>query len=183
MAACGGQGVETDPVDQALPAEEQVASDAPALNQAAIEMRDEILAITQRDSLRSFTRLAESTPGFSSNFSQVSHSEHWSLLRRLGVDPLGNIEGLFASPYAGRQVGDEYWYIWPDFAAYDAGTLVPERLSFQDRKRLLDLIGQDGMEAVRIRGVYPGVRTAISDTGRWVYYVHDIGESETEENE
>lgn len=151
------------------------------LTEAASQTQAEILAITARDSLRRFARLAETYTGFASNFEGGDHFNHWSLLRRTGVDPLREIEALFEGPYALREIGSEVWYIWPDFAARAPEDLIPERLSFQDRARLLSLVGEEGIALIRQGRAYPGLRTAISRDGRWVYYLHDTGESETSE--
>lgn len=182
LAACGAP---SPPEAQSTPAGPAPVSATPApdplpsdLTQQAIEMQDRILSITGRDSLRRFAELADQTPGFASNFDGIDHFHHWSLLRRTGVDPLRKIEDLFTLPYGVREVGAEIWYIWPDFAAMDSDDLVPERLSFQDRVRLQELIGEEEVDQLRATGVYPGLRTAISDTGRWIYYVNDIGQSE-----
>ena len=151
------------------------------LSEAALAKQAEILAVTDRDSLRRFGLLATASEGFISNFAHSDHYGHWSLLRRTGVDPMRQIEELFRLPYGVREVGAERWYIWPDFAARPADELLPERLGFQDRARLLDLVGEEGVEEIRAGNGYTGIRTAISESGRWIYYLHDTGESETEE--
>ena len=63
-----------------------------------------------------------------------------------------------------------------DLAARDASDLIPEKLSFQDRRRLMELIGEEGIERIRQGEGYPGMRTAIAGNGRWVYFV--MGETE-----
>ena len=146
-------------------------------------MQAQILSITSRDSLRRFAELADATPGFSSNFDGLDHYGHWALLRSIGVDPMNKIEDLFERPFGVRQVGDEYWFIWPEFAAMEAEDLIPEKLSIQDRLRLQELVGEEGLEKLRAGSVFPGLRTAISDSGRWVYYVNDIGQGETSNDE
>jgi len=80
---------------------------------------------------------------------------------------------LLAGPYGTRNVGDETWYIWPDLAAKSPSELVPERLSFSDRARLFDLVGEQGIARIRSGQGYPGVRTAIAEDGRWLYFVHE----------
>lgn len=150
----------------------------PELDEAVIETRTRILETTKRDSLRAFSRLADASDGFVSNFSDSNHHGHWSLLRRTGVDPLRQIEHLFGLQHGQRTVGSEVWYIWPDFAAMTPEELLPERLGFQDRARLLELVGEAGIEDIRQGATYMGIRTAISAKGRWVYYLHDIGAEE-----
>ena len=178
MVACGGEPA--DAPDRPLPdqtlVELPVQSVPPDLTEAVLATQAAILETTDRDSLRRFARLADSHSGFASNFEQSDHFAHWSLLRQTGVDPLREIERLFEGQHSLRSVGSEVWYVWPDFAARAPEDLLPERLSFQDRARLLDLVGEGGIERIRAGSAYPGVRTAISETGRWVYYLHGIGE-------
>lgn len=145
-------------------------------------MQAAILEVTERDSLRRFARLADASEGFASNFASVDHFDHWSLLRRTGVDPLREIEGLFEQPHGRREIGSEIWFIWPDFAAMTPYDLFPERLNFQDRARLKTLVGEEGMAQIRAGSPYPGFRTAISAEGRWVYYLHEIGEMDAEKD-
>lgn len=152
---------------------------SPELSEAARETQAAILTVTNADSLRRFARLADSHPGFASNFQGSDHFRHWSLLRQTGVDPLREIEKLFAEPYAARTVGSDTWYIWPDLAGRTSEELDLELLNFQDKARLLTLVGEEGVSRIRAGSAYPGVRTAISKDGHWVYYVHEIGETNT----
>lgn len=147
------------------------------LSQAAIARRDDLLAIAAADSLRRLAREAEADARFVSNFAGVRHYDHWELLRRVGVDPLRNIAALFGQPHAVRETGEETWYVWPDFAVMEPNELLPERLGVQDRARLVALVGEDGIADIRAGGRYPGVRTAISSDGRWVYFLHQADEN------
>ena len=144
-----------------------------------------ILAIRDvlaRDSLSRLVRLANAEPNFVSNFAGESHRVHWDLLRRTGFDPLAKLGGLLDGPYGTRQVGDQTWFIWPDLAALDAEDLLPEKLAFSDRARLLELVGEPGLERIRAGEGYPGVRTAIAEDGRWLYFVHEtVNETEASE--
>lgn len=133
----------------------------------------DIRAILERNSLSRLVRLANAEDNFVSNFAGESHRVHWDLLRRTGFDPLMRLEALLDGPYGTRQVGDQTWYIWPDFAARDAEDLLPERLDFADRARLRELVGDPGLDRIRAGESYPGVRTAIADDGRWLYFVHE----------
>ena len=133
----------------------------------------DIRAILERNSLSRLVRLANAEDNFVSNFAGESHRVHWDLLRRTGFDPLMRLEALLDGPYGTRQVGDQTWYIWPDFAARDAEDLLPERLDFSDRARLRELVGEPGLDRIRAGESYPGVRTAIADDGRWLYFVHE----------
>ena len=133
----------------------------------------DIRAILERNSLSRLVRLANAEDNFVSNFAGESHRVHWDLLRRTGFDPLMRLDALLDGPYGTRQVGDQTWYIWPDFAARDAEDLLPERLDFSDRARLRELVGEPGLDRIRAGESYPGVRTAIADDGRWLYFVHE----------
>jgi hypothetical protein len=133
---------------------------------------DTLSAILDRNSLRRLAIQANSEPAFVSNFANQSHRVHWDLLRRTGFDPLMQLERLLDGPYGTRKVGDEVWYIWPDLAALDADALEPERLSFSDRARLRELVGEPGIARIREGQAYPGVRTAIAEDGRWLYFIH-----------
>ena len=140
--------------------------------------------IIARNSLARLVRLANSEPAFVSNFANQGHRTHWDLLRRTGFDPLARLGELLGGPYGVRPVGDQVWYIWPDLAALDPEELQPERLSFRDRARLRDLVGDEGLARIRAGQGYPGVRTAIAEDGRWLYFVHETeDEAETEPEE
>lgn len=142
----------------------------------------EIRAILERNSLSRLVRLARAEENFVSNFAGESHRVHWDLLRRTGFDPLMRLGALLDGPYGTRQVGDQVWYIWPDFAARDTEDLMPERLDFADRARLRELVGDTGLDRIRAGESYPGLRTAIADDGRWLYFVHETVQ-DTEESE
>ena len=181
IAACGQPDVSEPKPAMPDPSllETPVQESLPPLSEAALETQAAILETTRRDSLRRFARLADTYSGFASNFAGVDHHDHWSLLRRTGVDPLREIETLFEDRYTKRTIGSDIWFIWPDFAAMAPEDLIPERLSFQDRARLQKLVGEEGIAQIRAGSPYPGFRTAISQSGQWVYYLHEIGESET----
>jgi len=187
LAACGGapeqppsvrMTIEAAPEQIPTPIEPTVV--AHPLSEPAQSKVDGIRAIIQRNSLYRFSRLADAEASFVSNFAGESNRAHWDLLRRTGFDPLAQIEILLDGPYATRTVGDEIWYVWPDLAALDPAELVPERLSFSDRARLLELVGETGIDRIRGGQGYPGVRTAIAEDGRWLYFVHET-EDETED--
>lgn len=142
----------------------------------------DIRDILERNSLARLVRLANAEENFVSNFAGESHRVHWDLLRRTGFDPLMRLEALLDGPYGTRQVGDQVWYVWPDFAALEAEDLMPERLDFTDRARLRELVGETGLARIRAGESYPGIRTAIAEDGRWLYFVHETAE-ETETSE
>lgn len=142
----------------------------------------DIRDILQRNSLARLVRLANAEENFVSNFAGESHRVHWDLLRRTGFDPLMRLEALLDGPYETRQVGDQVWYVWPDFAALEAEDLLPEKLDFTDRARLRELVGETGLARIRAGESYPGIRTAIAEDGRWLYFVHETAE-ETETSE
>lgn len=165
--------VEVEPIEESV---------LEPLSEAAQAKIMEIRATIARNSLARFSRLADAEPAFVSNFSGQSNRVHWDLLRRTGFDPLTQMEGLLNGPYGTRKVGDQTWYIWPDLAALEPEDLKPERLSFADRARLRDLIGDQGLDRVRDGQFYPGIRTAIAEDGRWLYFIHEA-EDETAEDE
>ena len=152
---------------------EVVTGEVTPLTNAATEKVQALQDVIERDSLSRLVRQARAEPTFISNFAGESHRVHWDLLRRTGFDPLRQLRQLLDGPYGTREVGDELWYIWPDLAALPPEALTPERLSFADRARLKALIGEVGMARVRAGQGYPGVRTAISESGRWLYFVHE----------
>jgi len=152
----------------------------PQINEAVQSKLDALGVILEANSLNRLSRLANSEPAFVSNFAGEGHRTHWDLLRRTGFDPLAQLQTLFEGPYGVKQVGEELWYIWPDLAALDPEELVPERLSFSDRARLLELVGEPGIERIRQGQGYPGMRTAIADDGRWLYFVHETEDENAE---
>jgi len=187
LAACGGRNgsptvrleVEAAP---AVTAPVEVEAVTPALPETVEAKISAIRDVLARDSLSRLVRLADAEESFVSNFAGESHRVHWDLLRRTGFDPLAKLGGLLDGPYGTRQVGDQTWYIWPDFAALEADELLPEKLTFTDRARLRDLVGEPGLERIRAGEDYPGVRTAIAGDGDWLYFVHET-QQDTEEAE
>ncbi len=187
LTACGGSDgsptvrfeVEAAPAVTTPVAVEAALAPLTAPVESKIEAIRDVLA---RDSLARLVRLAEAEESFVSNFAGESHRVHWDLLRRTGFDPLAKLGGLLDGPYGTRQVGDQTWYIWPDFAALEADELLPEKLTFTDRARLRDLVGDPGLDRIRAGEGYPGVRTAIAQDGDWLYFVHET-QQDTEEVE
>jgi len=159
-----------------LPAQPEL----PTLTEPATERIEELRSFAAAGRLRGLSRLGDATEGFTSNFAGDRHYDHWRLLRSTGVDPLAQLLQLLDEPYAERQVGDEIWYVWPDLAVLTSEELLPERLAFRDRARLQDLVGEEGIARIRSGEDYPGFRTAIADTGRWVYFLHETGDEVTE---
>ncbi|GAB5456639.1 MAG: hypothetical protein Hens2KO_28680 [Henriciella sp.] len=185
LAACGD--------NDGAPRVRMMVSAAPAVT-TPVEVEETITPLTEpveakiadirdvleRNSLSRLVRLARAEENFVSNFAGESHRVHWDLLRRTGFDPLMRLEALLDGPYGTRQVGEQTWYIWPDFAARDAEDLMPERLDFADRARLRELVGDTGLDRIRAGESYPGLRTAIADDGRWLYFVHEtVQDTET----
>jgi hypothetical protein len=62
-------------------------------------------------------------------------------------------------------------YVNPRENATGSFCSMPVKLSFQDRRRLEELIGEDGIARIRAGEGYPGMRTAIAEDGTWIYYV------------
>lgn len=161
-----GPPVPSESLTQAPQAPEPVE-----LSPEAADMKAEILRHAERGALRSLARLADQQEGFISNVGGQDHYEFWDLLRRTGVDPNRKIRDLFLEPPGKREVDGETWFVWPDLAAKDSRDLIPEKLTFVERRRLRELIGEDGIARIRAGEGYPGMRTAISANGRWIYFV------------
>lgn len=138
---------------------------------AAARKREELLIHAARGSLRGLAGKASENPDFKSNVGGQDHLQFWDLLRRTGVDPNRKLLELFEQPAGLREIDGERWYVWPDLAARDPADLIPEKLSFQDRRRLEELIGAEGIARIRAGEGYPGMRTAIAEDGTWIYYV------------
>ena len=145
------------------------------LSEAALETIGDLRAIIEANSLRRLVNLANAEPAFISNFAGASHRDHWDLLRRTGFDPILTLEKLLDGPYGVKTVSGETWYIWPELAALGPEALQPERLNFSQRARLEELVGETGIAQIRQGSGYPGVRTAIAEDGRWLYFVHETG--------
>ena len=152
---------------------EPVAVQVVELSPEAIDKIEAIQAIIEANSLSRLSRLADSEASFVTNFAGERHRDHWDLLRRTGFDPLTQLGGLLEGPYGQRTAGNEVWFVWPDLAALSPEQLVPEKLSFTDRARLLELVGDPGITRIREGQGYPGIRTAIAEDGRWLYFVHE----------
>ena len=152
--------------------------DLPELSAPAEAKIAAIRDVLARNSLARLVRLADNEPTFVSNFAGEPHRVYWDLLRRTGFDPLAQLGDLLDGPYAVHEVGDETWYIWPDLAARSPEELQLERLTFSERARLQALVGEVGIARIREGQGYPGVRTAIAEDGRWLYYVNEA-EDET----
>ncbi len=179
LAACGAPA-QDGPPPRAIPSETltelpSTAEPAP-LSEAARQKVDRLREIAGGGRLTPLVRLARAEPDFRSNFAGERHMDHWLLLRRTGVDPLMKLGALLDEPHAARQVGDEIWYVWPDLAVLPAEELIPEKLSFRNRARLRDLVGEEGIELIRGGSPYPGFRLAVSETGRWIYFLHETGD-------
>jgi hypothetical protein len=172
LAACSRGGDEPAP---AIPEESltqpPVVPEPVEITGEVSETRETLLKYAQAGSLRGLSRTAAASDGFISNFSGQPHKDFWDLLRRTGLDPNLKLRKLLDEPVGVREVDGERWYVWPDLAARDAADLIPEKMSFQDRKRLKELIGDDGIALIRAGKGYPGMRTAIAEDGRWVYFV------------
>ncbi|MEL7042628.1 MAG: hypothetical protein AAGL90_13965 [Pseudomonadota bacterium] len=187
LTACGNANgspkvrVEVAAAPAAIAASEPETAIVPLTSEVDAKIA-QIRAVLERNSLTRLVRLAQAEENFVSNFADESHRVHWDLLRRTGFDPLLRLGALLDDPYQTRQVGDETWYIWPDFAAMDADELVLERLNFTDRARLRALVGDPGLDRIRDGQGYSGIRTAIAEDGRWLYFVHETVE-ETQASE
>jgi hypothetical protein len=174
LAACSA--AESEVVVPLPPVPDERFSEAPEeapaveLNEQAAATRAALLEEATKGSLRGLAEIASANPEFRSNVSGDDHLRFWDLLRRTGVDPNRKLRELFEQPPGMREIDGERWYVWPDLAARDAD-LLPEKLDFQDRRRLEELIGEEGIERLRAGEGYPGMRTAVAEDGTWVYFV------------
>jgi len=141
------------------------------LTPAAEATREELLTYARAGSLSRLSRAAAENEGFVSNLGGTPHRQFWDLMRRTGADPNLKLRALFETSPGIREIDGEIWFVWPALAARDPADLIPENLSFQERRRLQELIGEDGIERLRAGEGYPGMRTAIAGDGRWVYFV------------
>ncbi|MEM1105179.1 MAG: hypothetical protein AAGH87_02230 [Pseudomonadota bacterium] len=171
LAACDGAPRTTAP-DEALFQSESAAA-PPKLPAPAAETRDELMALAATGSIRRLARRAEAEPVFLSNFGGADHLRHWDLMRRIGFDPSVNLAAVLSEPHASQQVGAQTWFVWPDLAVSAPRAIEAGALSSVERARLLALIGADGVAAMEAGAPYPGVRTAISETGAWRYFLHE----------
>ena len=172
LTACFGQPEEpVRPVPD--PSLTQPPQEAPevSLTSEVENARDALIRYANAGSLRGLSRTAAETDNFLSNFGGQDHLEFWNLMRRIGIDPNVKLRELFQLPVGVREVDGERWYVWPDLAARDAADLIPEKLTFKERARLKALIGEEGIARIRAGEGYPGMRTAIADDGRWIYFV------------
>ena len=175
LAACSQ--AEPEVVVRLPPAPDERFTEPPAppapveISRAAVRKKEELLLHAARGSLRGLAETASENPDFKSNVGGQDHLQFWDLLRRTGVDPNRKLRDLFEQPAGLREIDGERWYVWPDLAAKDPSDLIPEKLSFQDRRRLEELIGADGIARIRAGEGYPGMRTAIAEDGTWIYFV------------
>ena len=141
------------------------------LSPAAEATLEAIRAAAASGSQQELARLAAQHEGFRSNFAEADHFDHWYMRRRMGSDPNLAILAVLEEPFATREVGAEIWYVWPDLATLPPETLVSDRLSFLDRERVRRLLGESGMQRLAEGEPWPGYRLAVSESGRWVYFL------------
>ncbi|MEO1028358.1 MAG: hypothetical protein AAFX02_04800 [Pseudomonadota bacterium] len=151
--------------------------DREGLSERAVETLTEIQEIVETGSLRRLARYADTHSNFTSNFGTEAHYDYWYLLRRTGAEPLDQLIRIFNEPHGKLTIGDQSWHVWPDFAAIDEDNRNPDRMDINTRARLVALIGESGADQMRKGAAYPGVRTAISDDGRWIYWLFETGET------
>lgn len=175
LAACSPAKEEVvltlPPVPDERFTEVPAAPQAVEVGKAAAKTRDELIREASKGSLRGLGVIASRNPEFKSNVGGQPHDRFWDLLRRTGVDPNRKLRELFEQPAGLREIDGQRWYVWPDLAAKDAADLIPEKLTFQDRRRLEELIREDGIAKLRAGEGYPGMRTAIAEDGTWIYFV------------
>jgi hypothetical protein len=143
------------------------------LPEAVAAKRDEILGVLKTNSIRKLVRLAEENSVFRSNYGDLRHYDHWYILKRAGIDPIIETGRILNESYGVKDFGAEKFYIWPGFAARTPEELDFSRLSFSERARILDLVGESGIERLKAGEPYPGFRMAIREDGTWVYLLQD----------
>lgn len=136
----------------------------------AQRMRLAIIKAAKAGSITQMAKLAEETPDFQSSPNGEPPRTYWTLLRRTGIDPTRVIRDIFEEPAGQKVIDGRVIYVWPDLAAMAAEDLIPEKLSFIDRRRLRELVGEEGIELIRGGSDYPGIQTAIDQDGQWLYF-------------
>ena len=149
------------------------SADVDALPDAVAAKRDQILETADLDSIRRLVYLADDFDGFRSNYGDIAHYDHWYILKRAGIDPIVAVREILSEPYGVKDFGAEKYYIWPAFASRRPEDLDFSRLTFAERARLQELIGDDGIARVEAGEPYPGFRLAIRQDGIWVYLLED----------
>lgn len=149
------------------------SADVDALPDAVAAKRDQILETADMDSIRRLVYLADDYDGFRSNYGDIAHYDHWYILKRAGIDPIVAVREILSEPYGVKDFGAEKYYIWPAFASRRPEDLDFSRLTFAERARLQELIGDDGIARVEAGEPYPGFRLAIRQDGIWVYLLED----------
>ena len=149
------------------------SADVDALPDAVAAKRDQILETADMDSIRRLVYLADDFDGFRSNYGDIAHYDHWYILKRAGIDPIIAVREILSEPYGVKDFGAEKYFIWPAFASRRPEDLDFSRLTFAERARLQELIGDDGIARVEAGEPYPGFRLAIRQDGIWVYLLED----------
>ena len=149
------------------------SADVDALPDAVAAKRDQILETADMDSIRRLVYLADDYDGFRSNYGDIAHYDHWYILKRAGIDPIVAVREILSEPYGVKDFGAEKYYIGPAFASRRPEDLDFSRLTFAERARLQELIGDDGIARVEAGEPYPGFRLAIRQDGIWVYLLED----------
>lgn len=143
----------------------------PTVPSIVLDTKAELLRFAKAGSINGISGIANENKTFFSHEGEGSHRDYWVLMRRIGIDPNLKLRQLFEEPAGTRIVDGETWYIWPGLAARLPDQLIPEKLSFQDRRHLRELIGDEGIARIRAGEAYPGMQTAIAEDGRWLYFM------------
>ena len=149
-ASCSAAGLSTDLPDQDLPA--PVAA-----------VRDRIAAAAVACDYAELAAIARENPdGFSFTFGGATDpAAYWRQLETQTDDrPLARLVQILSLPHTRNEIGA---YAWP--SAYT------ERPTESDWLALANLYPPAQLEEMRQAGSYLGYRTAISDDGRWLFFV------------
>ncbi len=169
LAACdaGARGaVQPPPELQQIPQEREPAQPTASAHRTRLA----IIEAAKAGSIMRMAKIADAAPDFQSSPNGKPPRTYWTLLRRTGIDPTRIIRDIFDEPPGEKVLDGRTIYVWPDLAALDTEDLIPEKLSFIDRRRLRELVGEEGIELIRSGSAYPGIQTAIDQEGQWLYF-------------
>jgi len=173
VAACGqpANSSSAPPDDGLIDAPE--TPEQPPLTEEVETTLTELRRIIAADSIRQLARFAATQDDFQSNLGGAETFRHWDLMRRTGFNPTTQLESVLAEPYGTLNVDGETWFIWPYLDAIPSAELTPSRMTAAARADALRLLGEIGLARLDGRSGYPGVRTAISESGTWHYFLHE----------
>lgn len=173
LAGCGQPANSSSaPPDESLLATPETP-EQPPLTEDVEATLTELHRIIAADSIRQLARFAATQDNFQSNLGGAETFRHWDLMRRTGFNPTTQLQSVLAEPYGTLNVDGETWFVWPYLDAIQTADLTPSRMSAAARADALRLLGETGLARLDGQSGYPGVRTAISESGTWHYFLHE----------